>query len=259
MNSIYKKLSLTSVLMLSIVALGACSPKGDEANNENHKDKVEEVAKVKYKYVTEDGKFTIGKDGVIPVADIKEDTPTVIIYSDPLCPACSIYDKEAFPYLMDQVNEGNINLQNVPLMFLDNNSVDKYSSRASAYLLGVAEYAPEIASKFIPVLMENQPSEGDGEPTHTQDDFNEMFKSVGGNEEQISKINEVMGQNMDIVYKSTMQTVNSNEIIKLSPTGSLYTPFVVPQKSDGKKLKAIDLVEGQLLSNTEAAVKEITK
>lgn len=258
MKSIHKKLTLASALMLTMLTLGACANSNtSEKGSKDSTDKTEEVAKKHdLKYVDENGIITIGEKGAVAVSDIKKDKPKITIYFDPMCPACSLYEHDAAPYLLEEAEKGEIYVQYAPMMFLDKASPDNYSSRASAYILGIAEYAPELVGKFIPKIMENQPGEGTGESL-AQADFNKFFKEVGGTEEQVDKINSAMKDNMTLSYNSTLTMFKDTNLLKLSPTGELYTPFIVPSNKDGKQFKAVDLVQGQLLENTKKAVEEI--
>lgn len=242
------KILLTLLLSTSIL-MSACSTSSttdsstatDESSSTSESNDSSTAAN-DYKNVASDGSFTIGSNGVIPLSQVTDDVTTVSIYFDPLCPGCAIYEQETGEYLATEAASGDVRIEYHPLMFLDSASSDTYSSRTSAYIIGVAEYAPDLALKFISSIFAEdfQPEEGDSyvaTPTSTLDD---LLLSLGGTDEQVKSINNDLTQNIAVVTKATYAVMSDNKLRQASPTGSLYTPFVIvngPGQDDGSALK----------------------
>ncbi|WEV42017.1 thioredoxin domain-containing protein [Bifidobacterium sp. ESL0682] len=83
---------------------------------------------------------------------------------DPLCPGCGSLHRQIDGDLDKMVNAGQINLVYHPMNFLDQDSTDQYSTRASGAILYVASNDPntEHLMNFVSNLYSEdyQPSEG---------------------------------------------------------------------------------------------------
>lgn len=261
-----KKL-LLSMLAISTFMIAGCESKNNDDVSKT--DSTENVESVKNEYVT-DGSFFVGKDGAINLKNFDEkDHPILNIYFDPMCPGCGMFEREAGEYLDEKVKAGDIVIRYYPLMFLDDTSVvtdntgiqksDYYSSRTSGYILGTAEYAPEKVSEFISKIFseEYQPNEEAYIPV-TNAQIEAILKEIGVNDKQLKNIQNNLENNMTTSYETTLKVMQSNKLLKESPTGSLYTPFIVPYKAGENSGKALILQSDNFINEAKDAVKQLT-
>ena len=87
--------------------------------------------------VNDKGGFLLSSKGVNQKID---GVPTLGLYMDPMCPGCQNFDQQAGSTLKALVDAGQANLEIYPLSFLDAQSSDKYSSRASSSLVYIASH-----------------------------------------------------------------------------------------------------------------------
>ncbi|WEV72470.1 thioredoxin domain-containing protein [Bifidobacterium sp. ESL0790] len=111
--------------------------------------------------VTDQAGFLISKDGMNKKVD---GAPTVEIYMDPLCPGCGSLHRQIDSDLSKMVNAGQINLVYHFLNFLDQDSTDQYSTRASNAITYVASHDSDTSQVmgFVANIYEQgyQPKEG---------------------------------------------------------------------------------------------------
>lgn len=256
----FKLGGLLTVLALTTIMASACTQSTDPSND-GTKDTTEEVAKGKgSKYVNADGSILVGKDGAVKQSENTDDYAILDVYFDPMCPGCGEFERQTGEYLNKTMAEKKLLVRYHPLMFLDEYSTDSYSSRTSAYILGIADHAPELSNKFIAAIfdVDNQPDESNYTPV-SNEDLNKIFKSIGGTDEQAEKINKDLENNMTKAYESTLSVMKSTKLTKKSPTGSLYTPFIIPNEAGKEGDKALTLQGESLLSETKAAVDKLLK
>lgn len=242
---------LTLLALTAVVGLSACSTNPETGSSNGAK--TENVA-TSTKYVNKDGSILLGKHGAIKQGTDTSKTPILDVYFDPMCPGCGDFEREAGSYIKEQVKKGDIIVRYHPLMFLDNMSDDYYSSRASAYLTGVAAHAPKLVSPFIEKLMsrEFQPIEGNY-VKKANTEFDKILKAVGGNDSQVKAINSDMESNMNFVYENTLDVMKDNDLTAKSPTGQLFTPFIVPNKA-GEEGKHARPMQDSMLNEAKAAI-----
>lgn len=258
----YKKIVGTIVLASTLVLLSACQPKSLESNS--YADKIEQsfttnnAVEIDGSYP---GSFLVGKEGVLPGGTSYEDRPILNVYLDPMCPGCAIFEQSVGKYLEEQVNETDLLVRYVPLMFLNEQSTDNYSSRMSAYILGVAKYEPKLIMKFMGAIFAEdfKPHEGSGYVSVTNPDIDELLKSLGGTDESIKSINAEILENETLAYATTMQVLASNRIRNASPTGQVSTPFVIPYERGKDSGTALSFTSSDMLSEVQEAVEKITK
>lgn len=211
-------------------------------------------------YVNPNGSFVVNGNGAVKTKSVDKKRATLDVYFDPLCPSCGEFERASSDYLNQETKSGKLLIRYHPLMFLDQGSTDSYSSRASAYTLGVAEYAPKLAGKFVENLYAKnfQPQEGPGYKPVSTEKISNMFLSIGGTKAQDKVIKANMKKFGMLSYKTTLRVMKDKELVKKSPTGELFTPFVIPNapgKTDGKAL----MFNKDMLSSLKSAVSQITK
>lgn len=107
------------------------------------------------------GGIVVGKDGYNkPTPNV----PIIAVYSDPLCPGCGNFNRQADATLIKLMRAGQINLELHPMSFLDKLSTDHYSSRVAGALFYIASHDkdPEHLLNFTNRIFAEdfQPSEG---------------------------------------------------------------------------------------------------
>ncbi len=107
------------------------------------------------------GGFLLSKNGYNKsIANV----PTVSEYFDPLCPGCGAFNRQVDPTITSLVDAGQINLVLYPMSFLDQNSSDSYSSRASGAVAYIATHDsnPDHLLAYIANIYASgfQPQEG---------------------------------------------------------------------------------------------------
>lgn len=230
-------------LALATVSIGllvsACSSKQDD-------NKTAKSEQPQFDRIAQDGSFTVSKKGASATASDKK--AIVDVYLDPMCPSCGDLEREMGKYLEEQVEKDNIQVRYHPLMFLDQASgKSHYSTRASAWILGVAQYAPELAQKYVNAIFSKsfQPDEANyQEIPNTK--LRDLFLGVGGTKEQASKIMSAQPSLEKITYDTTMGVMRDKELPKHSPTGELYTPFVMINKPGEYTAKALRITDNML-------------
>ncbi|MDF7666025.1 thioredoxin domain-containing protein [Bifidobacterium sp. ESL0745] len=123
--------------------------------------------KVKPEFADDKGGILISKDGYgKKIAKV----PTVEFYMDPLCPGCGSLHRQVDTDLDKLVDSGQINLVYHFMNFLDPDSTDQYSTRATGAVLYVSSHDPSTQHllDFVSNLYKKdfQPGEGpDYKPT----------------------------------------------------------------------------------------------
>lgn len=213
-------------------------------------------------YIKKDGSFMIGKDGAIPVADQNNKSARLDVYFDFMCPGCGIFERKAGEVIQKYINKGDIQARYFPLMFLDQvEGSNEYSSRSAAYMLGVVEYAPKLALKYMETLFGENFQPDESAPRNiTNGELEKTFLSIGGTKSQLNNIKTHLNDFKAVPKATTTEAINGPKLRKQSSTGTLTTPFVVPyapNKTDGMSIEIGD-VEG-LKAQMEEVIKDITK
>lgn len=241
MNKITKSLTLAPIALLLLAGCAnatktttTTSSESTRASSEIKSEKALTKDTSKYENIV-DASFVLGKDlKVVPTNKVPEDKFIIDWYVDPSCPACVKLESIMEENLPELTSNGTYIRYNI-LSFLSARTVDDYSNRAGAYLLGAIEYAPEIAPKFFSKVMtpEYQPQQGEGKE---DSQFKETFISVGGTEEQWEKILKAHKDLIKSVKENTSLAFNDETLLSKSENGKLSTPFVVI----GSSQKALD-------------------
>ena len=246
--------TMTGIALLSVGLLAGCTTSNTQGGPTN----TASIQKAT-KYVSTNVSFLVGKDGAIPEDSNIKDKVVIDIYLDPLCVGCFSFENATGEYLNKELSTGKVVVRYHPLMFLDANSTDQYSSRASAYLIGVADASPKLANKFLAALFSEKfyPTEENYRPT-SNEDLDKLFKSIGGTDEEVKVINSKLKKNMNSVYEKTMAVVKDKELAKKSPTGTMFTPFVIPNSPGKTDANAIS-IQGDMNSELKNAVEKALK
>lgn len=253
-----------ATLLLSTMLLTACSVSDNDKTNTSSGEAQTEVTTDLFettssKYITKDSSFFVGKDGAMKLADVNEDTIIIDVYFDPLCPGCQAFEQQTSEYVAKLLSDGTAVVRYHPLMFLDDQSTDEYSSRMSAYILGVVENEPTLIEDFIQAIYQADfyPGEGTSYVSKTTDKFDELLLKLGGSKDSVKAINEKMNDNAKAVYNKTLDVMRSNKLRQQSPTGSLYTPFVIPNGPGETDATAMSLTGESMLAELEYRVNQL--
>lgn len=249
--------ALVMLAFTAMLGLTACSSTNTGSSSSDSPKVALTKSNKTNKFINKDNSILVSKDGAVKSSKDIKDKGVLDIYLDPLCPGCGDFEREFGEYLNEKMNDGLI-IRYHPLMFLDKSSSDNYSSRGSAYVYGVAEEAPELTGKFISGLFraDFQPGEGVDYKSKTTKDLDKMFKSIGGTDEQVKKINEKLEQNELRSYELTLEVMKSQDLSSKSPTGALFTPFIIPNEAGKTGDKAL-MFDDNISSSLKSAVEKI--
>lgn len=233
-----KNLKMIKFVMVSAVALlfaTACTNNTKTENNTNPS--TEQTAKENQ--YTSNASFYLGKDGkAIQEKDIDKNATIVNWYVDPYCPACVQLEELTKDTIKEYINNKNVVIKYNVLSFLSARTVDDYSNRAAGWILGVINERPDLAyDYFTNVLSVNFHPNGKAKEDST---FKDLFIKLGGKEDEWKNIESKQKDLIEEVKSNTIRVFNDNELAKKSPTGKLFTPFIIVGDSE----KAIDFEHG---------------
>jgi putative membrane protein len=233
-----KNLKMIKFVMVSAVALlfaTACTNNTKTENNTNPS--TEQTAKENQ--YTSNASFYLGKDGkAIQEKDIDKNATIVNWYVDPYCPACVQLEELTKDTIKEYINNKNVVIKYNVLSFLSARTVDDYSNRAAGWILGVINERPDLAyDYFTNVLSVNFHPNGKAKEDSA---FKDLFIKLGGKEDEWKNIESKQKDLIEEVKSNTIRVFNDNELAKKSPTGKLFTPFIIVGGSE----KAIDFEHG---------------
>ena len=233
-----KNLKMIKFVMVSAVALlfaTACTNNTKTENNTNPS--TEQTAKENQ--YTSNASFYLGKDGkAIQEKDIDKNATIVNWYVDPYCPACVQLEELTKDTIKEYINNKNVVIKYNVLSFLSARTVDDYSNRAAGWILGVINERPDLAyDYFTNVLSVNFHPNGKAKEDSA---FKDLFIKLGGKEDEWKNIESKQKDLIEEVKSNTIRVFNDNELAKKSPTGKLFTPFIIVGDSE----KAIDFEYG---------------
>ena len=233
-----KNLKMIKFVMVSAVALlfaTACTNNTKTENNTNPS--TEQTAKENQ--YTSNASFYLGKDGkAIQEKDIDKNATIVNWYVDPYCPACVQLEELTKDTIKEYINNKNVVIKYNVLSFLSARTVDDYSNRAAGSILGVINERPDLAyDYFTNVLSVNFHPNGKAKEDSA---FKDLFIKLGGKEDEWKNIESKQKDLIEEVKSNTIRVFNDNELAKKSPTGKLFTPFIIVGDSE----KAVDFEHG---------------
>lgn len=217
-------------------------------------------------YMTETGGIKIGKDGAIRRGE-KIDAPVVIdFFFDPVCLSCSQYNDIVGEEMKDKILKKEIGVIFHPAPYLNDKSPDDYSNRASAYMLAVAEYAPDKILPFIQILLsEKFRPENPADDITSDNKFIEAMQDSSLTDDEIEKVEfnkdsfvsiaiaagkEFSSDNSQWTKFSKVTDANGNKII--------FTPFILVNKNGSSNSDSLNL-EGDLIKELNEAISESLK
>lgn len=127
-------------------------------NDQDHK-RVNGAGQLTPTVVSDDDGIGVGASGVAG-QDLGKGTVRLDLYIDPMCPVCGGFEQYEADVLDALREDGTIDVYYHPLNGLDDKSQGtRYSSRASAALVLVAQDDPAHFLAYVKAIYENQPEE----------------------------------------------------------------------------------------------------
>jgi protein-disulfide isomerase len=162
---------------------------------------------------TKQGGVLISVDG-----PAKSKVPTIEMYLDPMCPVCAQVDTALEPTLRKLFDAGQINVDIHAVTFLNRVSSDKYSTRAGAALVYVAEHDPRHAIAMIGELFaaDYLPSESNYVPTSDAQIAQQAVKA--GVSESVAEAAMTSGYG-SWLDRATTYTITRTELIQQGSDG----------------------------------------
>ena len=233
-----RKFKMIKVAMVTAVALLFATACTNNSKTENNTNSNTEQTTKENQYIS-NASFYLGKDGkAIQEKDIDKNATIVNWYVDPYCPACVQLEELTKDTIKEYINNKNVVIKYNILSFLSARTVDDYSNRAASWILGVISERPDLAyDYFTSVLSVNFRPNGKAKEDSA---FKDLFIKLGGKEEEWKVIESKQKDLIEEVKANTIRVFNDNELAKKSPTGKLFTPFIIVSDSE----KAIDFEHG---------------
>lgn len=216
-----KFLLLSFLLVFSFTAI-ACS-------TTNKKQEQKEVSQETFTNI-KDNVVSIQKGEVVPYDSSLAQTNVVDWYVDPISRACIKLQTISKDDILEMSSKKTIRYH--LSSFLNTDTVDDYSVRASAYLLGVAEVSPSIYMEYMNAIFSTDFRPDTENGAQTEDSrFKDKFTSLGGTEEQWDKIEGMKETLKTTVKRSTVADKSNKELLAKSPSGTISLPFIVVGES----------------------------
>ena len=233
-----KNFKMIKVAMVAAVALLFATACTNNKKTENNTNSNTEQTTKENQYIA-NASFYLGKDGkAIQEKDIDKNAVVVNWYVDPYCPACVQLEELTKDTIKEYINNKNVVIKYNVLSFLSARTVDDYSNRAAGWILGVINERPDLAyDYFTNVLSVNFHPNGKAKEDSV---FKDLFIKLGGKEDEWKNIESKQKDLIEEVKSNTIRVFNDNELAKKSPTGKLFTPFIIVGDSE----KAVDFEHG---------------
>jgi protein-disulfide isomerase len=173
--------------------------------------------------VTKLGGVVIGKDLKIASAAEIEATNRVVIYQDYQCPICQLFEVPNSSQLKTWAESGLATIEIHPISFLDGQSRNNYSSRATNAAFCVANSQPEKFFAVNSALYANQPEEQTAGPSDS--DLKSTLSGAGVN--MNAEMNTCIDQKR---YAKFIENRTAEALSKTAVTGTEIptgTPFIL--------------------------------
>lgn len=224
-----KLIKITALAVATLLFATACT---NNTTKNSESEKTEQATKktTELKYI-KDASFYLGKDGkAILEKDVDKNATIVNWYVDPYCPACVKLEELTKESIKDYTNNKNVVFKYHILSFLSARTIDDYSNRAASWILGVINERPDLALEYFSnVMTEEFHPNGKAKEDKA---FKDLFIKLGGKETEWKVIESNQKDLIQEVKSNTAKAFNDEALEKLSPTGHLFTPFIVVGDSD---------------------------
>lgn len=218
------------LLLAVLLVLSACNPK------DTSKESLGEATGA-----LKEGYVAVNEKGDV-LDKIPEGKKVLNWYSDPSCGACINLTDISKEFTKEVLEETNGVIKYHFLNFLDGDDIETgHSTTAAAYLYAMADKQPKLFNKFYEKMMNfdwlsKKPSE------ESEKDFAERtFIEIGGSKDNFEKLSVNIEEYKKMVSKKTEGFMRDVDLASKSPTGQLYTPFVVADNADkGLDLSAVE-------------------
>lgn len=242
-----KKLILMLFTLLVLVLLASCN---QDNNSEEDKEDVNLNTEVESsEYMTETGGVKIGKDGAMKRGEDLNAPVVIDFFFDPVCLSCAQYNDAIGTLMENKILQKEIEVIFHPVPYLNDQTPDDYSNRTSAYILAVAEYAPDKVLPFIQtVLSESFVPDNPAEENTPDQRFIEAMEKVSLTEDEIEKVefNKASFVSIAIAAGKEFSSENSRWT-EFSPVEDeegnkvAFTPFVLINENGKHENEALSL------------------
>lgn len=247
------------LILTLILLLSACTKINDSVDIEELDIEEAEISEETEDEINVSG-IKVSKDGAVKELN----TPIIIdFFFDPACLSCLIYNDEVSELINDKIESGDVGVIFHPVPFLNDKTPDDYSNRASAYILAVAEYAPDKALTFIQnVLSESFRPEELANENVPDSKFIEAMRDSGLTENEIEKVEFNKDSFVSIAIAAGKEFTSENsKWINFSPIEEdgekvIFTPFVLVNENGQYQNEALSL-EGDLAKELENKINEV--
>ena len=209
----------------------------------------------KYNNINDNGTFVLTKEGI--KKDFTNTRKKLDWYSDPYCDDCIAMHEKVFKDIKGKVQNGELEVKIHELNFLAHRQTTNYSLRNSAYILGIAEYEPNRVLDALDIFYSKRFKEvWKNENNHNG--FKALSSVLGLKDNTVKKVLQSQSEFEKLVDKNSRGIRYDQKMKDLSPTGSMFTPFIVPEGGkalDAEKVEDKDKVLEQITNVDENCVK----
>lgn len=179
-----------------------------------------------FKNISDKGCFVLSKDGVKPEFSDGDEILKLEWYTDALCPDCCRAHEFTKGFVEEKMAEGLLEIKYFPLNFLPQYSENNYPLHAAAWILGIAEYAPDSVAQFMDLLYVYG-EEKEVRKAHLNDEFIEKCaKDAGVEDEAFAQIKDEMYFFEATVNGASVGIRQNKELIEKSPLERVFVPFI---------------------------------
>lgn len=218
-------LCLVISLILSVITLWKANPPLKGIIKEPHVDK----DTASFVLISlQNGEIEVKKDFT------EKDNPKLHLYTDALCGDCADFQKNVGEFILSKVREGKVELKIHPLNFLSQYSEDNYPLRSASLILSVAEEAPDRIPAFLNNLYNRDFKPNKEAPLKSDEDLLKLLEQSGvANPLSVLKKSESY---KETVEKNSSEIREREDLIKHSPKGKMFVPFVYEDKAGSMAL-----------------------
>lgn len=232
-NYLMKLTTKVSLVLLSTLFIVGCSTTKPTTSNTEQTQVEKSVHN--YTNISNIGSVWTTKDGAMNAKGENTSKVTVDVFFDPLCPHCVSFHNSTKEVLNKYLENGDVSIVYHPVNFLNNLTPDSYSTRMTAFILGVAEYSPKNFNSFYDKVMNGEITPRNNTTTTSDDKIIELMKSSGVSDNEINKIVQEKEKFAEIAINRTVEFRETNvkkylELSSIDAKGT-YTPFITVNKT----------------------------